>query len=59
KEEEKEKDKDKEKEKQATTSIKTYYQFLLGLRTPSSEIPKEGMDNFSNLDFVLELEVSS
>ncbi|HHF3794661.1 TPA: transferrin-binding protein-like solute binding protein [Haemophilus influenzae] len=46
KEEEKEKDKDKEKEKekekQATTSIKTYYQFLLGLRTPSSEIPKEG-----------------
>nr|AAA80491.1 transferrin binding protein 2 [Haemophilus influenzae] len=41
-EKEKEKDKDKEKEKQATTSIKTYYQFLLGLRTPSSEIPKEG-----------------
>lgn len=42
KEKEKDKDKDKEKEKQATTSIKTYYQFLLGLRTPSSEIPKEG-----------------
>ncbi|WP_112110054.1 transferrin-binding protein-like solute binding protein [Haemophilus influenzae] len=41
-EKEKDKDKDKEKEKQATTSIKTYYQFLLGLRTPSSEIPKEG-----------------
>ncbi|PRL26857.1 Transferrin-binding protein 2 precursor [Haemophilus influenzae] len=40
--EEKEKDKDKEKEKQATTSIKTYYQFLLGLRTPNSEIPKMG-----------------
>ncbi len=45
KEEEKEKDKDKEKEdkeKQTTTSIKTYYQFLLGQRTVSSEIPKEG-----------------
>lgn len=41
-EKEKDKDKEKEKEKQATTSIKTYYQFLLGLRTPSSEIPKEG-----------------
>ncbi|MCK8929278.1 transferrin-binding protein-like solute binding protein [Haemophilus influenzae] len=35
-------DKDKEKEKQATTSIKTYYQFLLGHRTVSSEIPKMG-----------------
>lgn len=35
-------DKEKEKEKQTTTSIKTYYQFLLGLRTPSSEIPKMG-----------------
>lgn len=32
----------RKKKKQATTSIKTYYQFLLGLRTPSSEIPKEG-----------------
>lgn len=42
KDKDKDKDKDKEKEKQATTSIKTYYQFLLGLRTPSSEIPKEG-----------------
>ncbi|HHF3643946.1 TPA: transferrin-binding protein-like solute binding protein [Haemophilus influenzae] len=31
-----------DKEKQATTSIKTYYQFLLGLRTASSEIPKMG-----------------
>ncbi|MCK9089725.1 transferrin-binding protein-like solute binding protein [Haemophilus influenzae] len=39
--EEKEKEK-KDKEKQTTTSIKTYYQFLLGLRTPSSEIPKMG-----------------
>lgn len=36
-------DKNKEKDKQTTTtSINTYYQFLLGLRTPSSEIPKEG-----------------
>lgn len=33
---------DKDKEKQATTSIKTYYQFLLGHRTVSSEIPKMG-----------------
>lgn len=36
-------DKEKGKEKPTTTtSINTYYQFLLGLRTPSSEIPKEG-----------------
>ncbi|MEX4505355.1 transferrin-binding protein-like solute binding protein [Haemophilus influenzae] len=45
KEEEKDKDKEKEKEdkeKQTTTSIKTYYQFLLGHRTVSSEIPKMG-----------------
>lgn len=42
KKEEEEKEKDKDKEKQTTTSIKTYYQFLLGLRTPSSQIPKEG-----------------
>ncbi|HHF4335341.1 TPA: transferrin-binding protein-like solute binding protein [Haemophilus influenzae] len=45
KKEEKDKDKDKEKEdkeKQTTTSIKTYYQFLLGLRTPSSQIPTMG-----------------
>lgn len=35
-------DKDKEKEKQATKSIDTYYQFLLGQRTVSSEIPKKG-----------------
>lgn len=46
KEEEKDKEKNKEKEedkeKQTTTSIKTYYQFLLGLRTASSEIPKMG-----------------
>ncbi|HHF7030877.1 TPA: transferrin-binding protein-like solute binding protein [Haemophilus influenzae] len=42
KEEEKNKEKQEDKEKQATTSIKTYYQFLLGHRTPSSEIPKGG-----------------
>ncbi|MCK8949923.1 transferrin-binding protein-like solute binding protein [Haemophilus influenzae] len=47
KKEEKDKDKEKEKEKedkekQTTTSIKTYYQFLLGLRTPSSQIPTMG-----------------
>lgn len=36
-------DKEKGKEKPTTTtSINTYYQFLLGLRTPSSEIPKGG-----------------
>lgn len=39
--EEKEKEK-KDKEKQATTSINTYYQFLLGHRTPSSQIPTMG-----------------
>lgn len=39
----KDKEKEKEdKEKQTTTSIKTYYQFLLGLRTPSSQIPATG-----------------
>ncbi|HHF7077942.1 TPA: transferrin-binding protein-like solute binding protein [Haemophilus influenzae] len=38
----KEKEKEKDKEKQATTSIDTYYQFLLGLRTASADIPKEG-----------------
>lgn len=37
--EEKEK---KNKEKQATKSIDTYYQFLLGLRTPNADIPKKG-----------------
>lgn len=47
KKEEKDKDKEKEKEKedkekQTTTSIKTYYQFLLGLRTPKAEIPTTG-----------------
>lgn len=35
-------DKEKGKEKPTTTSIKTYYQFLLGLRTPKAEIPTTG-----------------
>lgn len=38
----KEKQTTKDKEKQTTTAIETYYQFLLGLRTPSSQIPKMG-----------------
>lgn len=45
KEEKEEKGKEKEEEKgkqTTTTSINTYYQFLLGLRTPNAEIPKEG-----------------
>lgn len=42
KEEENEKDKEKHKEKQATKSIDTYYQFLLGHRTPKDDIPKTG-----------------
>lgn len=45
KEEKEEKGKEKEEEKgkqTTTTSINTYYQFLLGHRTPSSEIPKMG-----------------
>lgn len=40
--EEKEKEKDKEKDKKTTTTTNTYYQFLLGHRTVSSEIPKMG-----------------
>lgn len=36
------KEKEEDKEKQATKSIDTYYQFLLGLRTPSSQIPATG-----------------
>lgn len=36
-------DKEKGKEKPTTTtSINTYYQFLLGLRTPKDDIPKQG-----------------
>lgn len=45
KEEEKNKEKEKEKEKEkqtTTTSIETYYQFLLGHRTPKDDIPKKG-----------------
>lgn len=47
KEEKEEKGKEKEEEEEkgkqtTTTSINTYYQFLLGHRTPSSEIPKMG-----------------
>ncbi|HHF6214090.1 TPA: transferrin-binding protein-like solute binding protein [Haemophilus influenzae] len=34
--------KEKEKEKQTAATTNTYYQFLLGQRTVSSEIPKEG-----------------
>ena len=36
------KEEEKEKEKQATNLSNTYYQFLLGLRTPSSQIPAMG-----------------
>ena len=42
KEKEKEKEKEKDKEKQTAATTNTYYQFLLGQRTVSSEIPKEG-----------------
>ncbi|HHF0976274.1 TPA: transferrin-binding protein-like solute binding protein [Haemophilus influenzae] len=42
KEKEKEKEKDKDKEKQTAATTNTYYQFLLGHRTVSSEIPKKG-----------------
>ncbi|HHF4029919.1 TPA: transferrin-binding protein-like solute binding protein [Haemophilus influenzae] len=40
--EEKEKETEKDKEKQATNLSNTYYQFLLGLRTPKDDIPKTG-----------------
>lgn len=42
KETETEKDKEKDKEKQTAATTNTYYQFLLGQRTVSSEIPKKG-----------------
>lgn len=42
KEEEKRQRKEKKEKQTTTTSINTYYQFLLGLRTPKDEIPKEG-----------------
>lgn len=41
-EKDKEKEKEKDKEKQTAATTNTYYQFLLGLRTASSEIPKMG-----------------
>ncbi|VEI56943.1 transferrin-binding protein-like solute binding protein [Haemophilus influenzae] len=37
-----EKDKEKKEKQTTTTSINTYYQFLLGHRTPKDDIPKEG-----------------
>lgn len=42
KETETDKEKEKDKEKQATNLSNTYYQFLLGLRTPKDDIPKTG-----------------
>lgn len=42
KEEEKNKEKQEGKEKPATNLSNTYYQFLLGHRTPKDEIPKQG-----------------
>lgn len=41
-EEDKEKQTTKDKEKQTAATTNTYYQFLLGQRTVSSEIPKKG-----------------
>lgn len=38
----KEKETEKDKEKQATNLSNTYYQFLLGHRTPKDDIPKTG-----------------
>ncbi|EEW79011.1 Transferrin-binding protein 2 precursor [Haemophilus influenzae] len=42
KDKEKNKEKEEDKEKQTAATTNTYYQFLLGLRTASSEIPKMG-----------------
>lgn len=42
KETETEKDKEKDKEKQTAATTNTYYQFLLGHRTPKDDIPKTG-----------------
>ncbi|HHV6726197.1 TPA: transferrin-binding protein-like solute binding protein, partial [Haemophilus influenzae] len=39
---EEEKDKEKKEKQTTTTSINTYYQFLLGHRTPKDDIPKQG-----------------
>ncbi|AXP63845.1 transferrin-binding protein-like solute binding protein [Haemophilus influenzae] len=41
-EKDKEKQTTKDKEKQTVATTNTYYQFLLGLRTPSSQIPATG-----------------
>ncbi|MEX4018020.1 transferrin-binding protein-like solute binding protein [Haemophilus influenzae] len=41
-EKDKEKEKDKDKEKQTAATTNTYYQFLLGHRTPKDDIPKTG-----------------
>lgn len=41
-EKDKEKQTTKDKEKQTVATTNTYYQFLLGLRTPSSQIPAMG-----------------
>ncbi|HHF1599512.1 TPA: transferrin-binding protein-like solute binding protein [Haemophilus influenzae] len=38
----KEEEKDKDKEKQTAATTNTYYQFLLGQRTPKDDIPKTG-----------------
>lgn len=42
KDKEKNKEKEEDKEKQTAATTNTYYQFLLGLRTPSSQIPTMG-----------------
>lgn len=42
KEKDKEKNKEKNKEKQTAATTNTYYQFLLGHRTPKDDIPKTG-----------------
>ncbi|MCK9104406.1 transferrin-binding protein-like solute binding protein [Haemophilus influenzae] len=41
-EKDKEKEKEKDKEKQTAATTNTYYQFLLGHRTPKDDIPKTG-----------------
>lgn len=42
KEKNKEKEKEEDKEKQTAATTNTYYQFLLGHRTPKDDIPKTG-----------------
>lgn len=41
------KEEEKDKEKQATNLSNTYYQFLLGHRTPKDDIPKTGSAQYS------------